>query len=69
MGPIAFIVVFLALPIGTALFLGGYVLATVVWHGAGGVPLAVWVLTATTLGALFGLLIGRRLSRGGSPPW
>ncbi len=62
-GPIAFVLVFLALPIGTALFLAGYTVATLAWRGLDGAPLAVWVLIAVGLGAFFGLLIGRRLSR------
>jgi hypothetical protein len=68
-GPIAFVVVFLALPIGTALFLAGYTAATLAWRGLGGAPLAVWVLIAVGLGGSAGLLLGRRLSRRGSPPW
>jgi membrane protein DedA with SNARE-associated domain len=71
-GPIAFVLVFLALPIGTALFLAGYTLATLAWRGLDGAPLAVWALIASCLGALFGLVIGRRISRtgsAGSPPW
>ncbi|MDQ3946299.1 MAG: hypothetical protein M3357_14325 [Actinomycetota bacterium] len=69
MGPIAFVVVFLALPIGTALFLAGYTAATLAWRGLGGAPLAVWVLIAVGLGGFAGLLLGRRLNRRGSPPW
>lgn len=74
MGPFAFLIVLLALPIGTALFLVTYTLGTLAWRGmAGGAPLAVWALIAAVIGALAGLLIGRRLSRGAtwrdSPPW
>jgi hypothetical protein len=63
MGPIAFVLVFLALPLGTALFLAGYTVATLAWRGLGGAPLAVWALIAMCLGALGGLAIGRKLSR------
>jgi membrane protein DedA with SNARE-associated domain len=70
-GPIVFVLVFLALPVGTALFLAGYTLATLAWRGLDGAPLAVWALLASGLGALGGLVIGRRLSRPrpSSPPW
>ena len=64
MGPIAFVLVFLALPLGTALFLAGYTLAALAWRGLDGAPLAVWALMAVVLGALGGLVIGRRFSRG-----
>ncbi len=63
MGPIVFVLVFLALPLATALFLAGYTLATLAWRGLEGAPLAVWALIASGLGALGGLIIGRRLSR------
>ena len=69
MGPIAFLLIFLAIPIGSALFLAGYTAATLAWRGLDGAPLAVWVLIAVSLGGFFGLLLGRRLSRGGSQPW
>jgi hypothetical protein len=62
-GPIVFVLVFLALPLGTALFLAGYTAATLAWRGLGDAPLAVWVLIAIGLGGLAGLLIGRRLTR------
>jgi hypothetical protein len=70
-GPIAFVLVFLALPLGTALFLAGYTVATLAWRGLDGAPLAVWALIAACLGALGGLVIGRRLSRcsSSSRPW
>ncbi len=69
MGPIAFLLIFLATPIGSAVFLAGYTAATLAWRGLAGAPLAVWVLIAVALGGFFGLLLGRRLSRGGSQPW
>ena len=68
-GPIAFVLVFLALPLGTALFLAGYTLATLAWRGLDGAPLAVWALIAVALGALGGLVIGRSVNRRASPPW
>ena len=68
-GPIAFVLVFLALPLGTALFLAGYTLATLAWRGLDGAPLAVWALIAVALGALGGLVIGRSVNRRSSPPW
>ena len=70
-GPIAFVLVFLALPVGTALFLAGYTVATLAWRGLDGAPLAVWALLASCVGALLGLVIGRRISRAriSSPPW
>ena len=69
MGPIAFLLVFLALPLGTALFLITYTAATLAWRGLADAPLAAWALIASAMGALVGLLIGRRLTRRGSPPW
>lgn len=68
MGPIAFLLVFLALPIGTAVFLVGYTAATLAWRGLAGAPLAVWVLIAVGVGGVFGLVVGRRLNRS-APPW
>ncbi len=62
-GPIAFVLVFLALPLGTALFLAGYTVAILAWRGLDGAPLAVWALVATVLGAVGGLVVGRRISR------
>ncbi|MGH8993020.1 MAG: hypothetical protein ACRDZ7_16045 [Acidimicrobiia bacterium] len=64
MGPIAFLLVFLALPIGTAIFLITYTAATLAWRGMAGAPVAAWALVAVAVGALAGLVIGRRLSRG-----
>ena len=63
-GPIAFLLIFLALPIGTAVFLAGYTVATLAWRGLAGAPLAVWVLMVLGLSGFVGLLVGRRLSRG-----
>ncbi len=68
-GPIVFVLVFLALPLGTALFLAGYTVATLAWRGLDGAPLAVWALIASCLGAFGGLVIGRWISRPSSPPW
>ena len=69
MGPIAFLFVFLALPLATAVFLVTYTAATLAWRGMAGAPVAVWALLAAVVGALAGVLIGRRLSRPSWPPW
>ena len=63
MGPIAFLLVFLALPLATAVFLITYTAATLAWRGMAGAPLAAWALLASAIGAVAGLLIGCRLSR------
>ena len=63
MGPIAFLLVFLALPVGAALFLLTYTAATLAWRGLADAPLAAWALMACGMGALAGLLIGRRLTK------
>ena len=57
MGPIAFVLVFMLVPLAAALFAGAFFAAVGIMHVLGAVPTGAWAgLTVTA-----GLLVGARL--------
>ena len=57
MGPIAFVIVFMLVPLAAAVFAGGFFAAVGLFHLLAAVPTAAWA--ALTVGA--GLLVAARL--------
>ncbi len=57
MGPIAFVIVFMLVPLAAAVFAGGFFAAVGLFHLLDAVPTAAWA--ALTVGA--GLLVAARL--------
>ena len=53
MGPVAFVIVFMVIPLGAAVFAGGFFAAVGIFNVVSAVPASVWA--ALTVGAAVGV--------------